>query len=152
MGAIGASPTPADKQSPGGWARLWHPVCEGKEQIFPRLFSDTAERVGGNIESKRSASPYHHQGSLHFPRKTNCLTDASISELKYKTGRVIFKLRRQLWQLERQLRDDASNLGGVPFQLRQLALFGGVCPTAGATKRRRAQAGPRGSQSSFQCG
>ena len=32
------------------------------------------------------------RGSLHFPGKTNCLTDALISELKYKMGRVIFKL------------------------------------------------------------
>lgn len=54
---------------------------------------------------------------LTLPRKTNCLTDALISELKYKTGRVIFKLRRQLWQLEQQLRGDASNLSSMPFQL-----------------------------------
>lgn len=55
--------------------------------------------------------------SLHFPRKTNCLTDASIPELKHKMGRVIFKLWRQLWQLEQQLKDDASNLRSMPFQL-----------------------------------
>lgn len=35
-----------------GWASLWHWICGGKEQIFPRLFPDTAEWVGGNTESK----------------------------------------------------------------------------------------------------
>ena len=40
------------------------PQCaRGRNRSSP-VFSDTAEGVGGNIESKRSASPYHHQGLL----------------------------------------------------------------------------------------
>lgn len=61
--------TPGDKESHRGSASLWYQVCEGKEQIFLRLFSDTAERVGGNIESKRSASPYHHTAPYTSPGK-----------------------------------------------------------------------------------
>lgn len=92
------------------------------------------------------------RGSLHFPGKTNCLTDASISEPKYKMGRVIFKLGKQSWQLERQLRDDANNLGGGPFRLPPtLSLWGSILPVR-ATRRRRAQTQPRGSQSSCQRG
>lgn len=92
------------------------------------------------------------RGSLHVPGKTNCLTDAAISEPKYKMGRVIFKLGKQSWQLERQLRDDANNLGGGPFRLPPtFSLWGSILPVR-ATRRRRAQTQPRGSQSSFQRG
>lgn len=80
--------------------------------------------------------------SLHFPGKTNCLTDASICELKCKTGRVIFKLARQFWQLERQLRDDASNLGSVPFQLPGTCSLRRWVPHRGGCRGSGARAGP----------
>lgn len=102
----------------------------------PEAVLCTAQGVGGNIESKRSASPCHHRRSLHFPRKTNCLTDASISELKYKTGRVILKSLRQCRQLERQLRDDASNLDRMPLNCCWgFARFGRGPPVVGAILR-----------------
>lgn len=56
-------PPPADEQSPEGPAGLRHPVWEGKEHSRLRLLSAAAQGVGGNIESKRSASPNHQRGS-----------------------------------------------------------------------------------------
>lgn len=101
----------------------------------PEAVLCTEEGVGGNIESKRSASPCHHRHSLHFPRKTNCLTDASTSELKYKMGRVILKSLRPCRQLERQLRDDASNLDRMPLNCWGFARFARGPPVVGAVLR-----------------
>lgn len=60
---------PGDKQSHQGQTRLQYEVCKGKEQIFLRLFCDTAQGVGGNIESKRNASPYRHTAPYTSPGK-----------------------------------------------------------------------------------
>lgn len=82
-----------------------------------------------------------------------CIKMHYFSELKYKTGRVIFELRRQLWLLEQQLRDHASNPGSMslqPCNPWELAVFGGGYPGMEATLRRGAQAGHKGSQILFQ--
>lgn len=92
--------------------------------------------MGGNIESKPSASPSHHS-SLHFPRKTNCLTDASISELKHKTGRVIFKYERSYGSWRGSWGTTLATWAACRFNCGELALFGGGDPRTSLTQGQR---------------